>query len=142
MNKVILSGNLGADAELRHTASGIAVANFRMATTERWKDTNGNPVESTTWHRIVVWGRAAENLRQYLTKGRHVLVDGRLQNREWQDLDGITRRTAEIVAQRIELTPTGKASPAAISPPSELEVPPITEEPAPPDSTQAEPIPL
>ena len=83
VNKVIVIGNLGRDPELRYTASGQPVASFSVATNERWNDREGKPQERTEWHRIVVWGKQAENCANYLQKGRPVYVEGRLQTREW-----------------------------------------------------------
>ncbi len=100
--KVILIGNLGRDPELRYTQGGQAVANFTVATTENWNNKNGEREERTEWHRIVVWGRAAENCGQYLSKGRSVYIEGRLQTREWEDKDGNKRRTTEVNAQTVQ----------------------------------------
>ena len=103
VNKVILVGNLGRDPELRYTQNGQAVVNFTLATSENWKDKNtGERQERTEWHRIVVWGRAGENCAQYLSKGRTVYVEGRLQTREWEDKEGQKRRTTEINAQTVQ----------------------------------------
>jgi single-strand DNA-binding protein len=102
VNKVILIGNLGRDPELRYTQGGSAVANFTLATNERWRDKDGNNQERTEWHRIVVWGRTAENCAQYLQKGRPVYIEGRLQTREWEDKDGGKRNTTEINALNVQ----------------------------------------
>jgi single-strand DNA-binding protein len=102
VNRVILIGNLGRDPELRYTQSGSAVANFTLATNERWRDKDGNNQERTEWHRIVVWGRTAENCAQYLQKGRPVYIEGRLQTREWEDKDGNKRNTTEINALNVQ----------------------------------------
>lgn len=102
VNKVILIGNLGADPEKRFTGSGAAVTTFNIATTERWNDKQGQKQEDTQWHRIVVWGKQAENCAQYLSKGRPVYIEGRLQTRQWDDKDGNKRYTTEIVAQRVQ----------------------------------------
>jgi single-strand DNA-binding protein len=102
VNKVILIGNLGRDPELRYTQGGSAVANFTLATNERWRDKDGNNQERTEWHRIVVWGRTAENCAQYLQKGKSVYVEGRLQTREWEDKDGNKRNTTEINALNVQ----------------------------------------
>ena len=101
VNKAILIGNLGRDPELRYTPSGQPVANFTLATNERWRDKEGNNQERTEWHRIVVWGKTAENCAQYLQKGRSAYVEGRLQTREWEDRDGKKRYTTEVVAQNV-----------------------------------------
>ena len=102
LNKVILIGHLGADPECRYTANGAAVVNFRIATTEAWKDGQGESQERTEWHRIVVWGRRAEVCNQYLRKGRCVAVEGRLQTREWTDRDDIKRYVTEIIASDVQ----------------------------------------
>ncbi len=102
VNKVILIGNLGRDPELRYTQSGQAVANFTLATTERFSNREGERQERTEWHRIVAWGRTAELCAQYLAKGRSVYIEGRLQTREWEDKEGQKRRTTEITAQSVQ----------------------------------------
>ena len=102
VNKVIVVGNLGRDPELRYIQSGQAVANFSVATNEKWKDKDGNNQERTEWHRIVVWGKSAENCAQYLQKGRSVYIEGKLQTREWEDREGHKRSTTEIVAQTVQ----------------------------------------
>ena len=103
VNKVILVGNLGRDAELRYTPGGAAVATINMATTEVWNDKGGQRQEKTEWHRIVLWGKTAESLNEYLTKGKQIYVEGRLQTRQWDDKDGNKRYTTEIKADRITL---------------------------------------
>lgn len=102
VNKVIIVGRLGQDPEIRNTSSGTAVANFSVATSESWTDKTGQKQERTEWHRIVVWSRLAELCQQYLSKGRQVYVEGRLQTRQWQDNTGATRYTTEIQAQTIQ----------------------------------------
>jgi single-strand DNA-binding protein len=102
VNKAILIGNLGADPELRYTASGTAVAGFNMATTERYKDKNGELQERTEWHSIVCWGRLGELANEYLKKGRSVYIEGRIQTRNYEDKDGIKRYRTEIVAQQMQ----------------------------------------
>ena len=82
VNKVILVGNLGRDAELRHTPGGAAVATLNLATTEMWNDKQGQRQEKTEWHRVVLWGKQAESLQEYLTKGKQIYVEGRLQRSE------------------------------------------------------------
>jgi single-strand DNA-binding protein len=103
VNKVILVGNLGRDAELRYTPGGAAVATLNMATTEVWNDKAGQRQEKTEWHRIVLWGKTAESLNEYLTKGKQIYVEGRLQTRQWDDKDGNKRYTTEIRGDRIVL---------------------------------------
>ena len=101
VNKAILVGNLGRDPELRHTPNGQAVVNFTLATSESWTDKSGERQERTEWHRIVVWGRQAEMCNQYLSKGRTVYVEGRIQTREWEDKEGAKRYTTEINASNV-----------------------------------------
>jgi len=103
VNKVILVGNLGRDAELRYTPGGAAVATLNLATTEVWNDKGGQRQEKTEWHRIVLWGKQAESLQEYLTKGKQICVEGRLQTRQWDDKDGNKKYTTEIKADRITL---------------------------------------
>ena len=102
VNKAIIIGNLGADPELRYTTGGQAVADLRIATSRRWKDRNGEAQEETQWHRVVVWGKQAEQCKEYLAKGRQAYVEGRLQTRQWEDRDGNKRYTTEIVAQQVQ----------------------------------------
>lgn len=101
VNKAILIGNLGRDPELRYTQGGKAVANFTLATNEVWSGQDGQKNERTEWHRIVCWGKTAEHCSQYLSKGRTVYVEGRIQTREWEDKEGNKRQTTEIVAQNV-----------------------------------------
>ena len=103
VNKVILVGNLGRDAELRYTPGGAAVATLNMATTEVWTDKGGQRQEKTEWHRVVFWGKVAESLTEYLTKGKQVYVEGRLETRQWNDKDGNKRYTTEIKGDKIVL---------------------------------------
>jgi single-strand DNA-binding protein len=103
VNKVILVGNLGRDAELRYTPGGAAVATLSMATTETWNDKSGQRQEKTEWHRVVLWGKSAESLAEYLTKGKQIYVEGRLQTRQWDDKDGNKRYTTEIRGDRVVL---------------------------------------
>jgi len=103
VNKVILVGNLGRDPELRYTTNGTPVANFTMATTDRWTDPSGEKKERTEWHRIVVWGKQAEIVGEYLRKGRQVYIEGSLQTREWTDREGGKRYTTEVRAQRVQM---------------------------------------
>lgn len=102
VNKVILIGNLGRDPELRYTQNGQPVANFSLATSEQFNKKDGTRDERTEWHRIVAWGRTAELCAQYLSKGRTVYVEGRLQTREWENREGQKQRTTEVVAQSVQ----------------------------------------
>ena len=103
VNKVILVGNLGRDSELRYTPGGAAVATLNLATTEVWNDRNNQRQEKTEWHRVILWGKQAESLQEYLTKGKQIYVEGRLQTRQWDDKDGNKRYTTEIKADRVTL---------------------------------------
>lgn len=111
VNKVILVGNLGRDAELRYTPGGAAVATLNLATTEVWNDKQGSRQEKTEWHRVILWGKPAETLQEYLTKGKQIYVEGRLQTRQWDDKDGNKRYTTEIKADRVTLLGGGGRSP-------------------------------
>ena len=103
VNKVILVGNLGRDAEIRYTSGGTAVATLSLATTDVWNDKGGQRQEKTEWHRVVLWGKTAETLQEYLLKGRQIYVEGRLQTRQWDDRDGNKRYTTETRADRVVL---------------------------------------
>jgi single-strand DNA-binding protein len=102
VNKAILVGNLGRDPEMRYMPNGEAVCNFSIATTENWKDKNGQKQEKTEWHNIVMYRRLAEIAGEYLKKGRPVYIEGRLQTRKWEK-DGVTRYTTEIIADQMQM---------------------------------------
>ena len=114
VNKVILVGNLGRDAELRYTPGGAAIATINMATTEVWNDKAGQRQEKTEWHRVVLWGKSAESLSEYLTKGKQIYVEGRLQTRQWDDKDGNKRYTTEIRGDRVVLLGGGSGRAQAL----------------------------
>ena len=104
VNKVILIGNLGRDPEVRTTPNGQTVASFTLATSRKWKDKDGNRQEQTEWHNIVVWGRQAETAGQYLTKGKQLYVEGRLQTRSWEDrTSGEKRYKTEVVCDNFQM---------------------------------------
>ena len=103
VNKVILIGNLGGDPEVRFTPDGVAVANFSLATTESWKDRNGERQERTEWHRLVLWRQLAEIAKNYLRKGSKLYVEGKLQTRSWDDQSGQKRYTTEVVVNEMEM---------------------------------------
>lgn len=104
LNKVMLIGNLGADPEVRYSPNGMAVANVRLATNESWRDKeSGETQERTEWHRVVLFGRLAEVVKEYLHKGSQIYVEGRLQTRKWQDKDGQDRYSTEIVASDMQM---------------------------------------
>lgn len=122
LNKVLLIGHLGADPELGYTASGRAKASFRIATSERFTHREtGERTERTEWHRIVVWGGAAEACAEYLAKGRAVFVEGRLTTRQWETKDGEPRWTTEIVADRVEFLSRGSSGTTETAPETEGE---------------------
>ena len=109
LNKVMLIGNLGKDPEVRFTASGQAVASFSLATSEKFKGKNGEWEERTEWHNITLWGKLAEISGEYLSKGKTIFVEGRLQTRKWQDKSGNDRYTTEIVGDKMQmLSPKGE----------------------------------
>jgi len=103
VNKVILIGNLGRDPETRYMPDGGAITNISVATTEVWKDKNGEKQEKTEWHRVAFFGKLAEIAGEYLKKGSQVYVEGRLQTRKWQDKDGQDKYTTEIVANAMQM---------------------------------------
>src|SRR5947209_2152861 len=107
VNKVILVGNLGRDAELRYTPGGAAVATLNLATTEVFKDREGQKKEDTQWHRVILWGKTAESLQDYLTKGKQIYVEGKLQTRKWKDKDGNDKYTTEVRGDRVVLLSGG-----------------------------------
>ncbi len=106
INKVILIGNLGNDPELRHTPSGKPVVNFNLATSDLWTNKDGQQETRTEWHRIVAWNRLAEICKEYLSKGKQVYIEGRLQTRSWEDPNGQTRKVTEIVANQMMMLGT------------------------------------
>src|SRR5210317_295238 len=104
VNKVILVGNLGKDPEIKYTASGAAIANLTIATSDSWNDKQtGEKVEKTEWHRVVAFQRLAEIMGEYLKKGSQVYIEGKLQTRKWQDQNGQDRYTTEIVANDMQM---------------------------------------
>ncbi len=128
VNKVILIGNLGADPEVRYSQNGTAVANFRVATTETWKK-EGEKEEQTEWHRVVTFGRLAEICGEYLSKGSKVYIEGRIQTRKWEDRDGNTRYTTEIVAREMKMLSPRGAGDASQSGTYREEEPPMADAP-------------
>jgi len=131
LNKALLIGNLGKDPELRFTTAGKAVCNFSVATSESYTDAQGQKVEKTDWHNVVVWEKQAENCKKYLSKGSKVFVEGKIQTREWEDKQGGKRYTTEIVAQTVKF----------LSSPRDRESPPDSEpEPAAPAKESSGPV--
>ncbi len=114
-NKVVLLGRIASDIEMRSTAAGQSVCTFRLATNRVWKDKNGERKEDSQFHNIVLWGKQAENASQFLTKGSLVLIEGRLQNRSWEDKSGNKRYTTEIIGENFQMGPrSGESSRAPI----------------------------
>ena len=103
VNKVILIGNLGKDPETRYMSNGDAVTNITLATTDAWKDKNGEKQEKTEWHRVVFYRKLAEIAGEYLKKGRSVYIEGRLENRKWTDKQGVERYTTDIIASDMKM---------------------------------------
>jgi single-strand DNA-binding protein len=103
INKVVLIGNAGQDPEVRHLESGIAVANFTLATNETYKDKNGEKVTQTEWHRVVLWRGLAEVAEKYVKKGELLYIEGRLRTRNWDDKDGVKRYTTEVFADVMKM---------------------------------------
>jgi single-strand DNA-binding protein len=104
VNKVIIVGNLGADPEVRHTASGACICNLRIATSEKWKDKqSGEDVERTEWHRVVLFGKLGEIAGEYLKKGRQVYIEGSLRTNKYTDKEGIERYSTDIVASEMQM---------------------------------------
>lgn len=118
VNKVTLIGNLGADPEVRTTGGGTEIANLRIATTHRRKDESGQWVDQTEWHTVVCFGKTAENAGRFLSKGRQVFIEGRLQTRKWTDKEGQDKWSTEVVANEVRFLgsrPEANASPATRS---------------------------
>lgn len=138
LNKAMILGNVGADPELRYTSGGQAVITLSVATSDRWKDKDGNEQDRTEWHKIVVWGKQAELCSKYVTKGKQILVEGRIQTRKYDDKDGVTRYATEIVADKVtflgggsgaESDGSGKSAPKSGPP---VDAKPKTERKSPP----------
>lgn len=108
LNRIFLIGNLGQDPEMRYTQSQLAVCNFSLATNERRQGDDGQWVDQTEWHKIVCFGKTAENCSQYLKKGRQVFVEGRIQTRKYQDKEGKDRYITEVVANAVRFIGGGK----------------------------------
>lgn len=136
VNKAILLGNLGKDPELRYTPSGKAVATFPLATTERWTNQEGQKSESTTWHNIVAWGRQAEVIKEYLSKGRQIYIEGRIVNRSYDDKEGNKRYISEIVIQNFQFV--GGRGGGAPEEKDFDQTPPDTSEPPAPEGTNTD----
>lgn len=110
VNKVIVIGRLGSDPEVKTISTGNTVARLSVATSDQWTDKEGQKQERTEWHRVVVWGKLAELCGKYLSKGRQVYLEGRLQTRSWEDQQGVKKYTTEIVAQTVQFLGGGQQS--------------------------------
>jgi single-strand DNA-binding protein len=119
VNKVILIGNLGRDPEVRYMPSGDAVANISIATTETWKDKNGEKQEKTEWHRVAMFGKTAEIAGEYLKKGSQVYIEGRLETRKWTDKEGQERTTTEVRADRMQMLGSRSGGSERMAPPED-----------------------
>lgn len=129
MNKTMIIGNLGNDPELHYTKNSAApVTTLSIATTERWKDADGNKQEQTDWHRVVAWGGLAVVCGEHLHKGDKVYIEGRLRTRKWEDQDGITRYTTEIIAIEMEMLGGNGDRNAGPPPNSDTDEPPLPED--------------
>ncbi len=127
VNKAILIGRLGKDPEMTYTPSGTAVCKFSLATNRSWKGQDGQKQEQTTWHNIVAWGKTGEIIKQYLTKGREVYIEGRIDNRSYDDKDGNKKWFSEVVVENFRFIggrgddapsgPSGSSSPPPSGPP-------------------------
>lgn len=124
LNKVMLIGNLGTDPEMRYTANGSAVTNFRMAVGRTYTAADGERREETEWFSVVCWNKLAELVSQYLQKGRKAYVEGRLQTRSWEGQDGQTRYRTEVIAETVQFLDRAQGAPVA----DEASAPPVQEE--------------
>lgn len=120
VNKVILLGRLGGEPELKYTPAGNSVCSFSLATSEQWKDKEGKKQERTEWHRVVIWGKLAELASQYLNKGHQVYLEGKNQTRKWDDKNGVTRYTTEVLVSNLSFLPNGERGPS--KPPQDTSV--------------------
>ena len=112
--RIVIMGRLGRDPEMRYTPQGRPVTTMSVATDRRWSNQEGEQQEETTWFRVTAWGRTAENCNQYLAKGRAVLVEGRMQSRQYEDQQGQKRWSWDLVADRVVFLPTGTGRPAEV----------------------------
>jgi single-strand DNA-binding protein len=134
VNKVILIGNLGKDPETRYMSNGDAVTNITLATTDTWKDKNGEKQEKTEWHRVTFYRKLAEIAGEYLKKGRSVYIEGRLETRKWTDKNGVERYTTDIIANDMKMLGNRSGSGSFESPDHE-EDNPTSSRPSPVKST-------
>lgn len=140
LNKVFIIGNLTRDPELRTLPSGVAVTSFGVATNRTWKDKSGQKKEDVQFHNIVAFGKQAEIIKQYLSKGSSIFIEGRIQNRTWDAQDGTKRNRTEIIAERIQLGPRKGAS--HDQPRGDQKAEPLETIEYPPEETNPEDIPF
>lgn len=138
LNKVMLTGHLGADPEMRYTAQGSAVTTFRVASGRAWKSSDGSQHDDTEWFRVVAWDKLGEICNQYLTKGTRVYVEGRLQTRKWQDQNGQDRYSTEVIANDMIILSSRQDRPAGGN---DYEAPMEEDIPAPAPARRAAPAP-
>ena len=132
INKVILVGNLGRDPEMRYTQNGVAVCSFSLATSETYRDrTSGEKVTQTEWHNIILWRGLAETAEKYLRKGSSVYIDGKIRTRKWEDQQGQTRYTTEIIADIMQMLDRRDSSAAPAQPTTQPAAAPEQHAPAP-----------
>ncbi|CCZ09345.1 MULTISPECIES: single-stranded DNA-binding protein [Culturomica] len=124
VNKVILIGNVGADPEVRYLDGGVAVANLRLATTESYKNKNGEKVDQTEWHNIVLWRGLAEIVEKYVKKGMRLYIEGRIRTRSWDDQNGVKRYTTEIYADNMQMLSFNRGDNADVAPRSNFSAAP------------------
>ena len=127
VNKVILVGRLGKDPDLRYTPGGQAVASFSLATNRQWKSQEGQKQEETTWHNIVAWGKRAETLKEYMSKGRQIYIEGRIANRSYDDKEGNKRYVSEVVVENFQFLGDRGSAEADPSTPESSTPPPAGE---------------
>lgn len=132
INKVILIGNVGADPEVRYLEGGVAVANLRLATSESYKNKNGDRVDQTEWHNIVLWRGLAEITEKYVKKGMQLYIEGRLRTRSWEDQNGTKRYTTEIYADNMQMM-SRKSDRQTEESKTEQHIPPVVEDDSPDD---------
>lgn len=118
VNKVILIGNVGTDPDVRYLEGGVAVANIRLATTERYRNKNGENIDQTEWHNVVLWRGLAEVVEKYVKKGMRLYIEGRIRTRSWDDQNGIKRYTTEIFADNMQMLSRADDNNAAPSRPA------------------------
>lgn len=112
LNKVFLIGRIASDIEMKSTPSGQSVSTFSLATSRKWKDKSGQLQEDSQFHRVVLWARLAEIASQFLSKGSLIMIEGRIQNRSWEDKNGIKRYTTEIIGESMQMGPKGQGTDA------------------------------